>query len=230
MFKKITFLICILTVVGCASVPPQLPLSLDKSNLPQSAKIVVVSEAIPKTSMTYPGASCLLCLAAAATANSGISSYIKELDYNAFGDLQEHVVAGLEAKGYQVVSVDTPIQVKTLPKIKSSEVINYARHDFSSLGEQYDADFIFVIDIDFVGMQRMYASYAPTSAPLATVVGKGYIVDLKSKSYVWHTPMLFRREADGEWKEPPEYPGLTNAFLQVVEDARDAILEPTIQN
>jgi hypothetical protein len=35
-----------------------------------------------------------------------------------------------------------------------------------------------------------------------------------------------QKSADGAWDEPPQYPGLTNAYFQIVEMIKDRVKEP----
>jgi hypothetical protein len=58
------------------------------------------------------------------------------------------------------------------------------------------------------------------------VVGASYIVDLTSNNYDWYLPLDIQRSAEGAWDEPPQFPGLTNAYFQTVEMAKDSIQKP----
>lgn len=52
------------------------------------------------------------------------------------------------------------------------------------------------------------------------------MVDVDTNAYHWYLPINLHLSAEGEWKEPPTFPGLTNAYYQVLEKLRDMVLEP----
>lgn len=56
--------------------------------------------------------------------------------------------------------------------------------------------------------------------------GAVFLVDTDTNAYHWYLPIDLNLSAEGEWKEPPEYPGLTNAYYQVLEKLSDIVLEP----
>jgi hypothetical protein len=56
--------------------------------------------------------------------------------------------------------------------------------------------------------------------------GVGYMVNLSRNSYDWYLPVHIQKSADGVWDEPAKYPGLTNAYFQTLELARDSFLKP----
>ena len=62
-------LLAAVQLLGCAS-SPQLPVSFTDNAL--SGRVGVVMTALPKVDTSFPGASCLLCLAAAVSACGGI--------------------------------------------------------------------------------------------------------------------------------------------------------------
>jgi hypothetical protein len=52
------------------------------------------------------------------------------------------------------------------------------------------------------------------------------MVNLSNNEYELYVPLLVQKSADGAWDEAPKFPGLTNAYYQVLELSKDAILSP----
>jgi hypothetical protein len=58
------------------------------------------------------------------------------------------------------------------------------------------------------------------------VRGTAYLVNLNTQTYEWYAPINAQKATDKKWDEPPTFPGLTNAYYQAVEAARDSVLNP----
>jgi hypothetical protein len=101
--------------------------------------------------------------------------------------------------------------------------------DFRALASKHQIDKLVVIDVSMLGVLREYAAYFPTSDPKAIVNGKGFVVNLSSNAYEWFMPFDIRRAADGSWDEGPKFPGLTNAYYQSIEEAKDLVTAPLRQ-
>ena len=101
-----------------------------------------------------------------------------------------------------------------------------AKKDFTSLAQKYGIDKLVIIHIATLGFERKYAGYLPTSDPKGILRGTGYMVNLKSNTYEWYQPVEVIKSADKTWDEAPKYPGLTNAYFQVLELGKDSFLKP----
>ncbi len=226
MHKHLYFILLLsFLLIGCAGTP-QSSLTLNKTALLNTSnRIGVVMAKVPAPSMSYPGADCLLCLAAAATANSSLSKYVKSFSIDELTALKKTVADTLRDQGYEVVVIAKDIVVKDLPKSKNKEA-NVAKYDHSSLRDKHNITQVLVIDIHAVGATRSYAAYIPTGDPRVSIIGKTYLVDLQSNMYQWYLPLNIKQSAAGPWKEPPEYPALTNAYYTSLERIRDSILKP----
>ena len=213
-----------LLLAGCAA-PPQQPVSLSKSVLQsQGNKIGVAMLAPAKPDTNFPGANCLLCLAAASMANSSLTTHTQTLPTDDLLRLKADVAEALRKKGQAVTVIDEPIKLGDLPKLDTAP--NKSRIDFSSLRKKHGIDRLLIIDIAELGVTRSYASYIPTSDPQGVVSGVGYLVNLNDNSYEWYLPLRQVKSAAGKWDEAPSFPGLTNAYFQAVEGTRDAVLQP----
>jgi hypothetical protein len=225
---KKTFVIAamagVFALAGCAS-PPQQPIAMSGTVLQDHAtRIGVAMTPLPKADTSFPGANCLLCLAAASTMNSSLTKHTQALPVDDVARIKTDVAEALRKKGYTPVMLPDGIKIDDLPR--GAEGPNKPKYDFSSLAAKYQIDKLVVITIGSLGVQRNYSSYIPTGAPQATLTGAGYLVNLSNNTYEWYLPLAQTKSASGAWDEPPNYPGLTNAYFQVVEGTRDALLQP----
>lgn len=221
-------LACLTLLVGCAGTP-QGPVALNHAELVKpEVRIGVAMTTVPPVDTHLPGADCLLCYAAASMANSSLTSHAKTLPSDELKQVKDQVAEILKKRGAKVRVIDEPLDLERLPKAASSGP-NIAPKDFSALKSKYEVDKLLVIDVRSVGFQRAYASYIPTSDPRGWVRGSGYVVNLSNNSYEWLLPVEVLRAAEGKWDEPPKYPGLTNAYFQAIEMAKDQITAPLSQ-
>lgn len=225
ILQKLSALILCTIMAGCVA-PPQGPISLNSNGLlVEDTRVGVAMTAMPEVRLTLPGADCLLCIAAAAAANSALSKHTKTMDASDLAMLKEDVIAALQEQGVNAIAIDTDIEIAKLPKFKSKEA-NAPERNYTALAQTNEIDQLVVIVFNHIGTTRPYAGYVPTAAPSANIRGMAFVVDPSDNSYSWYHPIDLFLEAEGEWKEPPDFPGITNAFYQVVEQARDGILTP----
>lgn len=212
-------------LTGCAT-PPQYPVALSSTVfVEKGVRVGVAMTKLPKVDTSFPGAGCLLCAAAASVANSSLTSHTQTLPADDLARLKADVAAALAKKGMVPVVIDGDLNVEDLPK-STSTVPNAARKDFSSIKSKYQLDKLMVVELKEIGITRTYSAYIPTSDPKGTVSGSSYIVNLKDNSYDWYLPLNAQKSAQGAWDEAPKFPGLSNAYFQAVEEARDAVLQP----
>lgn len=223
---KVTFLAIIILATGCAG-KIQYPVALNYSAISENAKVGVVMAPVPGSTMNYPGASCLLCLGVAAAANSGLSSHAKTLDSTDLASLQNDVVASLREQGFDVKLIEQYEEESKLPKISSKE-LNTAKRNHSIYRTKHDVDYLVVIGFSYAGITRSYSSYVPTSDPAASISGLVRMIDLNTHLYTLYRPVNAYKTAEGEWKEPPAYPGMTNAYYQALEDAKDQVKKSVV--
>lgn len=213
-------------LAGCSTVPPQKPLSLPATALKAEAgQIGVAMSAVPKVDTQFPGAGCLLCLAAASAMNSSLTDHVRTLPPEDVPALKDRAAALIKAKGGAPVVLGSALDVRALPDFKS-DALNVARKDFRSLKDKHQVDKLLMIQIDTLGVVRNYSSYVPTSEPKAVFSGTAYLVDLKTNALEWYHPFNITKAADGNWDESPKFPRMTNAFFQALEQGKDEILRP----
>ena len=224
-FKSLILSVVIVMMVGCG-MQPQKPIEMSVSNLfDQSSTVAVVFDPMPQPSLEVPGAGCLLCVAVARGANSQLTRQVETFSIQDLVALKADIADKLTEQGKSVRVINEEFKLDELPKAKVAKgEDDKARLDHSSIASEYNVDQLLVVDINSIGVIRNYSSYIPVEDPKASIMGRAYLVDLKTNTYLWYLPISSFRFASGEWKEPPEYPGITNAYYQLVEELRDNIL------
>jgi hypothetical protein len=190
----------------------------------QQTRIGIAMGPVPKVDTAFPGAGCLLCLAAASVANSSLTAHTQKLPKDDVVRIKDDLAEVLRKKGYTPTMIPGDFIADKLPKAGGGP--NKPDYDFSSLKDKYQIDKLVVIQITQLGISRNYSAYVPNGAPQGVVAGVGYMVNLADNSYEWYVPLNRIRSAAGKWDEAPDYPGLTNAYFQAVEEARDVLLQP----
>ena len=224
---KVIFFIALLGLTGCVAAPQQ-PIPLDESTLTSpgaenNLQVGIMMTELPAPDVLLPGANCLLCIGVAEANHSRMSKHVDALKPDDFSLVKSDLVSELKEKGVEVVVIDEILVAADLPKNKS-EAPNMSNVDFSQYKELYGITHLLVIDISYLGIERQYASYIPRGDPYAAIGGISYLVDLNDNSYKWYLQINFVKAANGEWDEPPTFPALTNAYHQVIEMAREAIV------
>lgn len=225
MKPSLVFTLAVTLLLSACATAPQMPIQFSREAVTTGGdKIGVVMTSLPKTDTYLPGAGCLLCMAVASAANSTLTTYTRTLSSEDLLTLKRDMAASLQKQGMNVTVISDDINLKNLPDL-NSKAPNTSPKDFSSLGRKYNVDKLLVIDISMLGIVRTYADYIPTSDPKGMLKGAGYIVNLKDNSYQWYMPVDIAKSADGNWDEPPKYPGLTNAYYQALEGGKDTFLK-----
>jgi len=216
----------ILILTGCAT-KPQLPVAMNQAGVSTPGTRVGIAMApLPKVDTSFPGAGCLLCMAAASVANSSLTTYTKGLTYEDLPKLKQTLADLIRKRGAEPVVIDEDLNLDGLPDRAASADGNFARKDFSATQKKYRVDKLLLVDLKLIGFERTYASYYPTSDPKAVVRGSAMLVDLKTHALEWYRPLTVMRASDGAWDEPPKFPGLSNAYFQALEVTADEVLTP----
>jgi hypothetical protein len=211
------------SLAACQTVP-QAPVALAHDKLGAQSGRIGVAMSEPKVDLYLPGAGCLLCLAAATMANTSLNTYSHTLKDDDLVQVKGEIVELLKKKGIDASVVDGPLAIRDLPTLKLGP--NTSPRDFSSLSKRFDH--LVVIDVQQLGFVRNYAAYVPTSDARATLQGAAYMVDLKTNALEWYETLSLVKAADGKWDEAPAFPGLTNAYYQVIELGKDELKKPFV--
>lgn len=217
----------VLVLSGCIT-PPQKPIDMDKNAMsPGSGKIGVALADLPKIDTHIYGAGCLLCYGIAASAMEPLTNHAQTLPYESIPDLPSGIVDLLKKKGLDAVVINEKIIVKNLAESDAS-VPNMAQRDFRPLRKKYSVDRLLLVEVNTLGFLRRYSNYIPVMDPQAYIKGAGFIVNLHSNMYEWYMPIEIQKSADKNWDEPPSFPGLSNAYFQVLELSKDAYTRPFV--
>ena len=210
---------------GCITAP-QLPIGYTPDTLSaKSGRVGVAMTPLPKVNTQFPGANCLLCIATAEAANSSLTTYAQTLPHEDLTKLTSELADTLRKKGVDAMVIPEPIDISKLGS-SDKDGPNIAKKDFAPFKTKYTIDKLLLIDITALGFLRTYSLYFPTSDPKAYQQGAGSIVNLKTNTYEWYMPVSINKSADKNWDEPPKFPGLSNAYFQVLELSKDAYLKP----
>lgn len=217
-----------LLLVGCASTPPQEPITLapDWHQTARDGRVGVLLSAVPKPDTNFPGADCLLCMGVASVMHSSLTTHVRTLTSDELKPLQADLVSLLKARGIDAVAINEPLKLADLPTLQTNEPLNKAPKDFSSFKTKHNVTRLLVVDIGSVGVWRSFSGYVPTEMPRAVVHGSAFVVELSNHRLEWLHKLEVRRGAEGAWDEPPKFPGLTNAYYQALDTALEEIKKP----
>jgi len=223
-----TLLITALMLLSGCATPRQESISLSADFFKTgSGKIGIAMPDAPKPDTFFPGADCLLCIAAASVNHRSLTNEVQTWPTDEFQSLKHEIQALLKAQGQQVVLIDEPLKLKDLPDRKSATP-GQAHKDFSSLQQRNGINRLLVIQLLHSGVQRNHSAYFPTGPAMATLRAEAYLVDLPTHQLAWYETVDMSRNADGNWDEGPKFPGLTNAYFQILELSKDQIKKPFV--
>jgi hypothetical protein len=223
--RMIWLVVALVQLTGCAS-NPQLPVSFgDNALAAHSGRVGVAMTAMPKVDTSFPGADCLLCLATAATANSSLTRHTHMLTGDELLTIKDGIADRLRKKGVDAVVIAENLNIKQL-KDFSGGGVNIAKKDFRPLKDQYKVDHLVLIDITRLGFVRNYAAYISRGDPIAELDGTLAVVNLATNAYDFYQEINQSKGSEGGWDEPPDFPGLTNAYYAVIESGKDAVQQP----
>lgn len=211
-------------LAGCAS-QPHAPIALNAAFAASMPTIGVAMTALPSPEVHLPGASCFACVIAARAANWDLITYAESLTTEDLGSLKEQAAASLRKRGINAVVIVEPVKLRALPNA-AVQGPNLAEKSFAAFKTRFGIDGLVVIDITQLGFERPYSAYIARGEPRALLRGAGYMVNLSTNAYEWYEPVEISRAADGNWDEPKHFPGLTNAYYQVIELGKDRYLKP----
>jgi hypothetical protein len=216
-------------LAGCGT-KPQLPVELAPGTFAaakaKGAKIGVVMAELPKPDTQFPGANCLLCIGVANAAHSAMNKEVQSFSTAELLPLPADIVALLRKQGLDAVLIQEPLKLADLPDLGASDPTNKARKNYGSLKDKHKIDKLLVVQVTTLGVWRSYALYVPTDPPRAVLYGDVQLIDLGTHALDWYLPLSLSRAAEGAWDEPPKFPGLANAYFQVLETGMDMIKKP----
>lgn len=224
LVSRLSLVAMTFVIAACATTPQQ-AIPLQNQVWQRNAdKVILVVKQTPEPTFSTPGAGCLLCIGVARAAHGSLIEQVESWSPDELNTLESSLRLQLEQLGLTVQTVSWE-DIKELPGYGGSEP-NAADKDFSEFARENGASHIVVLKVDSQGVSRNYASYVPTGDPTAKIVGQAYLVSVESNLYEWYQPIETNVKARGEWDEPPNFPGLTNAYFQAIEMVKGDILRP----
>jgi len=221
LFRLFILILTAAWLTGCAS--PQLPIALEDTLWSERDKTIGVAIVeLPKPTVQLTGNQGLLDLAINTGLAAGLRSKVETWELAGMETVPQQLVDDLNSRGYKA-KVLSPIKLSDFKE--SGAKLGYAKHDFTPLRQQ-QVDKLILISLHVAGTQRSYYSVIPTSDPLTQVGGLTQVIDLTDNRLAFFQPFASIRAADGEWDEGPDYPNLTNAFYQVLDESEQSILAP----
>ncbi len=216
-------------LTGCA-VPIQPPVEL-KPDFFAAAKakggrVGVLMTELPKPDTAFPGAGCLLCIGVANLNHKDLNPVVQAYSTKELQALPADLVALLQKQGLDAVLIKDAVKLDALPDLAATDPTNKPRKSFAALKDKHKIDRLLVVQVSALGVWRGYSGYVPTDVPRAVLNGQAALIDLSNHGLDWYLPLALARAAEGEWSEPPKYPGLTNAYYQVLETAMDMVKKP----
>jgi len=175
--------------------------------------------------MSFPGADCLLCIAAAALNHTDLRAHVGKLPLEDLPKLKQMLAEKLARRGIKVKVIDEPLKIGDIPKVSTEDDLR-AKRDFTVFAKRNEVDRVLVLDLRQIGVERNYQVYVPVAPPRAVVRGEAYLVNTSNGQYEWFHKIDVVRTPSGEWSEPPQFPGLTNAYFEALEVAKDELLKP----
>ncbi|MCQ4278881.1 hypothetical protein NA643_07285 [Pseudomonas stutzeri] len=221
LLRPLFLLLTAAWLTGCAS--PQLPIALEDTLWSERDKTIGVAIVeLPKPTAQLTGNQGLLDLAINTGLAAGLRSKVETWELVGMETVPQQLVDELSTRGYKA-KVLSPIKLSEFKE--NSAKLGYAKYDFTPLRQQ-QLDKLILITLHVAGTQRSYYSVIPTSDPLTQVGGLTQVIDLTDNRLAFYQSFASVRAADGEWDEGPDYPNLTNAFYQALDESEQSILAP----
>ncbi len=221
---RVLAVVLILALLGGCATAPQNKIDFSSQELAgANQKIGVIRSKIPEVAAEFPGADCLLCIAAALANHSSFRDHVKSLSSSDLAVLHDAVVSRLRAKGLEVVKLSDEIDVRKLDSVKEVRD-GFAKNNFSSFQARGLTSLV-VVDFKTVGFRRSHQNYFPSEPMKARVVAEVYMVRLADGKLLWFERYDLLKGTSGEWDNKPKFPEITNAFYSLVEEFKDQVIE-----
>lgn len=226
LFKLIGYGLVGLFVSACAA--PQPPVSLSQNffqNTPARVGLAISQPEAP--TFSTEGDVRLLDMAIIATAMAQFKGHVATLDLADFQAVAKEVTDLLQQKGFVVKQISPAPDMEELPSFSdpnTKDSIYFAEKDMTRLASQLGVDYLLSINLYRAGFARPYSGFVPLAAPRAVFDIRGQLVDLRDNRLLWYAGIHKANSAEGNWDEPPNFPGLTNSYYVTLEQTKEAIV------
>lgn len=202
---------------------------LDQGFYQQEGKTVGVMLEVPeKPGLALEGNIGLLDYAIIAAATSALTDNIEKQELSEFVAVSESLSQSLESEGFNVVRLEAPEKEPKLGSFKDpdgKDTTYFAKKDHRPLAGQYQADYLLKLTATSAGLARPYYGFIPTDDPRAVFNVHGELIDLSSNQLLWYSNISHSAYASGEWDEAPAFPGLTNSYYVVMNQAKEDVVK-----
>ena len=216
-----------LLLFGCASTSHP-PIVLEKNFwTKKDQKIGIYVDMQTKPLFYMDGDVRLLDYAINAAATSTLSSYVEKLDDSEFNSVAQDLQTAAQSHGYTAEIISQKIDPSKLKDFKdpdSKDTTYFEEKNFSALKAALGVDYLVFIKVNRVGVARPYKGFIPLADPKAILEASGELIDMSSNQLLWSSPIMESTAANGQWDEPPNYPGLTNSFYVSLAAAKQQII------
>ncbi len=158
---------------------------------------------------------------------SGEGHYINTVQPYGFLKIANYFKTELELAGFQTKVYPKTIDVGDFPEISWPKKDIY-KYDLSYIFEEMGCDKIIVLRLSKYGIIRYFYSFIALNEPEALVDVHGVMVEKEGNRVIWDSGKnncYIRREVNGEWKQPPDYPNMTKALELASEESKMFMLE-----
>jgi len=212
-----------LVLSACGSTPqPTVELQTNKVGSDKNVAFAYIAPTDSTATTHIYGASCLLCYGVASALTSSLDTHLEStIDATELNALKELVIQEYRQHNgdLKVVTLDMPIN--KLKKFKGE--LGFAERDFRPLQKSLNSDVLIVLELYEHGAYRSFSNYVPNGDPQGYILGKLYTVDLSSNAYIQYLLIDQKVQPEGEWDEPSAFPGVTNAYYQAIENAKQQL-------
>lgn len=225
--KLCVFAMVGLFLVGCAAPQPPVPLSGD-FHKNSGAKVGLVLSMPEGPDFSTEGDVRLLDYAIISAAMAGFNKHVKTLDLSEFKAIEKGMSNILQAGGFEAQILSEYPDVEALGKFKDPDEKDteyYASKDMTPLAEDLGIDYLLTLEVWRIGFARPYTSFIPMAPPRAVFNARGQLIDLHNNRLLWYAGIYKANDTDGDWDEPPSFPGLTNSYYVTLEEAKQEILD-----
>ena len=156
--KQLSVIALILATAACSQKPLN-PIPLEESFYSAPKSIGIYVDKLPNADTFFPGANCLLCLAAASVANSSLTEHVQTLPNEDIASAGKAIEAVAKEKSLTIEQIHTSIDFSALESFSKESVdpkVQYARKDFRPLKQKLNVEQLAIIDINQLGAYRSY--------------------------------------------------------------------------
>ncbi|MBB1439906.1 hypothetical protein H5202_14740 [Shewanella sp. SG41-4] len=209
-----------LLLAACANTP-QPPVALNTNLLanPDLKLGMVYRPPTSKATTHIYGAGCLLCYGVASALTAKLDDHLqKAIDDSELSKMNDLVKAKYSQYSKNIEYVTLPTSINRLKKFKGE--LGFAEKDFRPLKETLGIDVLVVFEIYRHGAYRSFSNYFPNGDPQGHVAGILYAIDLNTNAYIHYKEINEMIQPAGEWDEPKDFPSVTTAYYQAVENVK----------